>query len=147
MLSVALSLVLAGVVWAAMLVNGSGTIPSTAFNVTSTRDVGRFTIINANIGDQYTGFLSGLATGTFSEVMNNTTGTSVFHGTEVCTCTVAGRTGTISVFFEGTTAADGSARGRLVVFDGSGGLRGVSGQGTFAGPLTSPSYSGQFVLP
>jgi hypothetical protein len=146
-LSVALSFALGGVVWAATLVNGSGTIPSTAFSVTSTRQAGQFTILTADIGDQYTGFLSGQATGTFFQVINNATGTSVFHGTEVCTCTVAGRTGTVTVFFEGTSAADGSARGTLVVSNGTGGLRGLAGQAKFQGPLTSPSYSGRFVLP
>jgi hypothetical protein len=146
-LGVALAFAFGGVVWAATLVNGSGTIPATAFTVTSTRQAGPITIVRADIGDQYTGFLSGHATGTFFQVIDDTSGTSVFHGTEVCTCTVAGRTGTVTVFFEGTSAADGSARGQLVVSNGTGGLRGLAGQATFQGPLTSPSYAGQFVVP
>ena len=118
-------------------------------HITSLRQAGPLTIVEATYVDQLTGFLIGPAPGAFQQISNSRTGTAVFHGTEVCTCTTTdGRSGTITLFFEGTTAADGSSIGRLIFFRGTGRLNGLSGEATFKGDINSPNlpYVGTFIV-
>ena len=128
----------AGVAGASTLATGGGLITGTAFTVTGVEQRGPITILTANIQDQYAGLLSGTATGTFRQITNSSTGSSVIEGTERCICTVAGQTGTIQIRFFGQAAAGGATRGNLVVERGEGGPTGLHGAGTFEGNLFAP---------
>jgi hypothetical protein len=126
----------------------SGVITTTALTPTRVQQAGPVQLIGASFVDQFAGFLAGTGSGTSQQVVDGRTGSAVLHGTEVCTCTAAGRSGTITVFFEGTTAADGISEGTIVFFGGTGGLAGVTGRASFRGNLAQPiPYTGTFVVP
>mgnify|MGYP001493859330 CR=1 FL=1 len=137
-LGLIMSLGSVGVAGASTLATGSGLITGTAFTVTGVEQRGSITILTASIQDQYSGFLSGTAVGTFRQITNSSTGSSVIEGTERCTCTVAGQAGTIQIRFFGPAATGGATQGNLVVEQGEGGLTGLHGAGTFEGNLFAP---------
>jgi hypothetical protein len=88
------------------------------------------------------GVVTGDITGTFSELLHVVThpdGSQNIRGNATCTCTVAGRTGTL-VFdnIVGTTNASGVSEAHFVL-SGSGGLAGLHGQGT---AVVSPTQQG-----
>ena len=59
-------------------------------------------------------------------------GTATVQGTLTCTCVVDGRTGTLTLRFEGTQAGPAApVDGQFVVQDATGGLAGLRGTGTF----------------
>jgi Protein of unknown function (DUF3224) len=126
----------------------SGVITTTTLTPTRVQQAGPVQLIDATFVDQFAGFLTGTGSGTTRQVVNSQTGTAVFYGTEVCTCTAAGRSGTITVFFEGTTAANGISEGTIVFFGGTAGLAGLTGQASFRGNLAQPiPYTGTFIFP
>jgi hypothetical protein len=146
---------LAAIVAIALLAQpAAATAPSTgsgAFTFTSMtpaappRTAGPNTIITANA----TGILSGALAGTFTEELRqvfHADGTSEFHGTVTCACTVGGMTGTIVIRFEGagTGGSAGSVQGQFTVVSASGDLEGLHGQGTFA--QTSPAVAGTYQI-
>ena len=67
------------------------------------------------------------------------TGEAEFRGTDVCSCTVAGRSGTLIDRFEGRIAADGQLTGTVRSISSSGGLTGLHFEGDIAGPTTGPN--------
>jgi len=73
-------------------------------------------------------------------------GTSEFHGTVTCACTVGGMTGTVVIRFEGAGSGGsaGSVQGQFRVVSASGNLEGLHGQGTFA--QTSPAVAGTYEI-
>jgi hypothetical protein len=90
------------------------------------------------------GVLTGDITGTFTERLNvviHPDGSQNVKGNATCTCTVAGRTGTL-VFdnIAGTTNTSGVSEAHFVL-SGSGGLAGLHGQGT---AIVSPTPQGPF---
>jgi hypothetical protein len=90
------------------------------------------------------GVLTGDITGTFTErldVVTHPDGTQKVHGNATCTCTVAGRTGTL-VFHNivGTTNTSGVSKAHFVLI-GSGGLAHLHGKGT---AIVSPTPQGPF---
>jgi Protein of unknown function (DUF3224) len=90
------------------------------------------------------GVVTGDIAGTFSERLNvvaHPDGSQNIHGNAICTCTVAGRTGTL-VFdnITGTTNTSGVAEAHFVL-SGSGGLAGLHGQGT---AIVSPTLFGVY---
>jgi hypothetical protein len=90
------------------------------------------------------GVLTGDITGTFTErldVVTHPDGSQNVHGNATCTCTVAGRTGTL--FFHnivGTTNTSGVSEAHFVL-SGSGGLADLHGHGT---AFVSPTPQGPF---
>jgi hypothetical protein len=88
------------------------------------------------------GVVTGDITGTFTERLNVVThpdGSQNIHGNAICTCTVAGRTGTL-VFdnITGTANTSGVSEAHFVL-SGSRGLTGLHGQGT---AIVSPTPRG-----
>ena len=112
---------------------------------TGARTADSNTIITANA----TGALSGALTGTFTEELRqvfHADGTSDFHGTVTCTCTIERMTGTVVLRFEGsgTGGSAGSVAGQFTVASATGNLEGLHGQGTFA--QTSPAVAGTYEI-
>jgi hypothetical protein len=75
--------------------------------------------------------------------------TSILHpdktasssGRTTCTCTVAGKSGTLMWSFTDTGSADGSYQGQFFDFHGTGDLAKLHGQGTFQGQGPHATYS------
>ena len=123
----------------------SGTFAFTSMTGTGSRDAGPNTVITATA----TGILSGALAGTFTEELRqvfHADGTSEFHGTVTCTCTVGVMAGTIVIRFEGSGigGSAGSVEGQFTVVSASGNLEGLHGQGTFA--QTSPAVAGTYEI-
>jgi hypothetical protein len=126
----------------------SGVIITTTLTPTRVEQVGPIQLVDAAFVDQFAGFLTGTGSGTTHQVVNTQTHTAVFYGTEVCTCSVGNRSGTITVFFEGRTAPNGISEGKIVFYGGTGGLAGLTGQASFRADLSQPiPYTGTFVFP
>jgi Protein of unknown function (DUF3224) len=90
------------------------------------------------------GVVTGDITGNFTEqlhVVTHPNGSQNIQGNAICTCAVAGRTGTL-VFdnIVGTTNASGVAEAHFVL-SGSGGLADLHGQGT---AIVSPTLFGVY---
>jgi hypothetical protein len=62
------------------------------------------------------------------------TGAANFFGAETCTCTVAGKTGSLVIGFSGTSAPNGSFEGQFVIVSGTGDLANLNGRGTIQSP-------------
>jgi hypothetical protein len=124
---------------------GNGNFTFTSMTGTSSRAAGPNTIITASA----TGMLSGALAGTFTDELRQVfqaDGTSQFHGTLTCVCTVGGMRGTVVLRFEGsgTGGSAGSVAGQFTVISASGDLEGLHGQGTFA--QTSPAVAGTYQI-
>jgi hypothetical protein len=67
--------------------------------------------------------------------------TATSSGRSTCTCTVAGKSGSLMWSFSDTGAADGSYQGQFFDFHGTGDLAKLHGQGTFQGQGSHATYS------
>ena len=67
--------------------------------------------------------------------------TATSSGSITCTCTVAGKSGTLMWSFTDTGTADGSNQGQFFDFHGTGDLAKLHGQGTFHGQGSHGTYS------
>jgi hypothetical protein len=69
-------------------------------------------------------------------------GTAVFSGIDICTCTVGGRSGTLTIRYTGKMAADGTFVSPFVIVSGRGDLASLRGTGVTAGTFTGliPSF-------
>jgi len=88
------------------------------------------------------GSFAGAASGSVDEVEQlvvHPTGEVELRGTDVCSCTVAGRSGTFTDRFDGQVAADGQLRGTVRSISSNGGLTGLHFEGDIAGPTTGPN--------
>jgi Protein of unknown function (DUF3224) len=88
------------------------------------------------------GSLAGDASGSVDEaeqLVVHPTGEIGFRGTDVCSCTVAGRSGTLTDRIEGQVAADGQLTGTVRSISANGGLTGLHFEGDIAGPTTGPN--------
>ena len=88
------------------------------------------------------GSFAGAASGPVDEVEQlvvHPTGEVELRGTDVCSCTVAGRSGTFTDRFDGQVAADGQLRGTVRSISSNGGLTGLHFEGDIAGPTTGPN--------
>jgi hypothetical protein len=77
--------------------------------------------------------------GTFTETdyfLLHADGTGVFHGVDTCICTIDGRSGTLTIRYTGTMAADGSFVSPFVIVHGTGDLAGMHGTGLTTGTFT-----------
>jgi eukaryotic-like serine/threonine-protein kinase len=69
--------------------------------------------------------------------------TTTFSGSSTCTCTVAGKSGTLMWSFTGTGTADGSFQGQFFDIHGTGDLAKLHGQGTLQGQGDHLTYSSE----
>ncbi len=67
--------------------------------------------------------------------------TATSSGKSTCTCTVAGKSGTLMWSFTDTGTADGSYQGQFFDFQGTGDLARLHGQGTFQGQGSHATYA------
>ena len=89
---------------------------------------------------------SGDITGSYTEeetAIVHPDNTASFSGTSTCTCTIAGKSGTLTYPYTGTTSANGSFQGQILDGHGTGDLAKLHGQGTFQGQGTHGTYSSQ----
>ncbi len=122
---------------ASFTANGTFTISNTT--TTSTQQAGQNTLYNLTQQEVDDGDL----TGSFTDEETSTShpdNTSTFSGR--ATCTVAGKSGTLMYSFTGTSAADGSFKGQVFDFQGTGDLANLHGQGTFQGQGSNGTYQG-----
>ena len=88
------------------------------------------------------GRLAGAVAGSVDEteqLVAHPTGEVEFRGTDVCSCTVAGRSGTFVDAFAGRVASDGTLTGSVRSISSGGGLAGLHFEGSLAGPTTGPN--------
>jgi len=99
--------------------------------IQSARTADGNTFLTATANDAFAGSFTGPYTEQFVFV-THPNGTATVQGTLTCTCVVDGRTGTLTLRFEGTQAGPAAAvDGQFVVQDATGGLAGLRGVGTF----------------
>lgn len=67
--------------------------------------------------------------------------TATSSGSSTCTCTIAGKSGTLMWSFTVMDTADGSYQGQFFDFQGTGDLAKLQGQGTFQGQGSHATYS------
>ena len=67
--------------------------------------------------------------------------TATSSGSSTCTCTIAGKSGTLMWSFTDMGTADGSYQGQFFDFQGTGDLAKLQGQGTFQGQGSHATYS------
>jgi hypothetical protein len=92
---------------------------------------------NLIITQTVTQTLMGTFTGTASQqatTVVHPTRAANFFGTETCTCTVAGKTGSVVFGFSGTGAPNGSFEGQFVIISATGDLANLNGRGTLKSP-------------
>lgn len=121
--------------------DGTFTISNTT--TTSTQQAGQNTI--SSLTQQ--GVNDGDLSGSFTDEETSTSypdSTSTFSGRVICTCTVAGKSGTLMYSIAGTSAADGSFKGQVFDFQGTGALANLHGQGTFQGQGSNGIYHGTY---
>lgn len=120
----------------------SGTIQETALVPTGLRTADGNTFISMSIF----GTFSGTYAGDFVqelELIIHSDGSSNFHGTSVCVCTVAGvGSGTLVWRVIGTGTPTGGA-GTYTIVSGTGDLASARGQGTFTAAGGIAHYSGR----
>jgi hypothetical protein len=153
--------IIVGVVILVLLLIGGGVFAwlrySTAtanFTANGTFTISNTTYTNSSQDGQnkiysYTqhGVNNGDLTGTYIDEETSTLypdNTSTFSGRATCTCTVAGKSGTLMYSITGTSAADGSFKGQTFDFQGTGDLANLHGQGTFQGQGSNGTYQGSY---
>jgi hypothetical protein len=90
-------------------------------------------IITQTISQTLMGTFTGTASQRATTVVHRT-GAANFFGAETCTCSVAGKTGSLVIGFSGTSAPDGSFEGQFVIVSGTGDLANLNGRGTIQSP-------------
>jgi hypothetical protein len=118
----------------------NGTFTNLSSVTTSFRQAGGNTFISQIVSVVYAGDLSGPVTEQIDLVIH-ADGSVNFKGADVCTCTVAGRSGTIVLPFSGTGDPSGFVSGRFTIGDGTAELANLHGVGTFE---SSNGASGTF---
>lgn len=99
----------------------------------SSRSAGGNTFFVDVAGGEYVGL------GTYTQTdyfLLHADGTGVFRGVDTCVCTIDGRSGTITVRYTGTMAADGTFVSPFVIVNGTGDLAGIHGTGVTTGAFT-----------
>jgi len=115
-----------------------GTFAFTVVAVTSIRQADGNLLISQTLTGQFAGDAAGAVDET-EQLIVHPIGDVEFKGMDVCSCTVAGRSGTLVDAFEGVVAADGQLTGTVRSISSSGGLAGLHFEGVIAGPTTGPN--------
>ena len=126
------TVLLAQPVGATSLIPASGTFVDVATS-TQVRMADGNLIITQTVTQTLTGTFTGTAAQQATTVVHPT-GAANFFGAETCTCTVAGKTGSLVFGFSGTVALDGSFEGEFVIVSGTGDLAHLEGRGTLQSP-------------
>ena len=126
--------VLAAPVGASSFMSATGTFVD-VITSTQVRTADGNVILSQTITQTLTGTVSGIAKQESTTVVH-ASGAANFFGTETCTCTVAGKSGSLVLGFSGTGAPDGSFEGQFVILSGTGGLANLNGRGTIQSPNT-----------
>jgi hypothetical protein len=92
-------------------------------------------IITQTVSQTLTGTFTGTASQQVTTVVHPS-GAANFFGAETCTCTVAGKSGSLVLGFSGTGAPNGSFEGQFVILSGTGDLASLNGRGTIQSPNT-----------
>lgn len=104
----------------------------------SSRSAGGNTFFVDVAGGDYVGL------GTYTQIdyfLLHADGTGVFRGVDTCVCTIEGRSGTITVRYTGTMAADGTFVSPFVIVHGTGDLAGIHGTGVTTGAFPGVLYT------
>jgi hypothetical protein len=117
---------------ATSLVPASGTFVDVVTS-TQVRMADENLIITQTISQTLMGTFTGTASQRATTVVHRT-GAANFFGAETCTCSVAGKTGSLVIGFSGTSAPNGSFEGQFVIVSGTGGLANLNGRGTIQSP-------------
>lgn len=117
-----------------------GTYTILGRTTTSVRQNGSDKIYSITEQDVDHGGVMGSFTSEFTSIVHPDN-TANFSGTSTCTCTVAGKSGTLMWSFTGTSAANGSFQGQILNLQGTGDLAKLHGQGVFQGQGTQGTYS------
>ncbi len=128
--AVVVALVAAGIASASPPIAFTGTFTSCCSVVTSFRQADGNTFISVFDVVFFAGDFAGTATEQFNLVFHPD-GSATFNGTNDCTCTVAGRSGTIATTFAGNSDPSGFTIGYVMWGGGSGGLANLHAVGTF----------------
>jgi hypothetical protein len=115
-----------------------GTFAFAVVAVTSIRQADSNILISQTLQGQFAGDAAGAVDET-EQLIVHPTGEVEFKGTDVCSCTVAGRSGTVVDSFDGRVAGDGQLNGTVRSISSSGGLAGLHFEGVIAGPTTGPN--------
>lgn len=121
--------------------NGTFTITNTT--TTNVQQNGQDKIYSNTQQGENAGDLSGSFTQTETLTLHPDN-TSDFSGTDTCTCTVAGKSGTLQYSITGTSTASGSFQGQIFNFQGTGDLANLHGQGVFQGQGSQGVYQGTY---
>ena len=120
-------------------VSGTETITGATATVVRTADG------NTIIANTLTGIIAGSFTGTFTvdftTIVHPSGQTNVVHGTFVCTCSIAGRSGTVTFRPEGT-GTPSATEIHAVTISATGGLVGLHSNTTVEVAGATATYSG-----
>ena len=120
----------------------NGTFTIVNITTTSTQQVGQNTISSFTEQGVFNGDLTGSYTLEGTSTLHPDK-TSTASETITCTCTVAGKSGTLRFSFTSTSAADGSFQGQSFDYQGTGDLANLHRQGTFQGQGNHGTYTSQ----
>lgn len=123
----------------------SATFSSCCVVLVSFRQADGNTFLSVTDSVTFAGDLAGSSAEQINIVIHSD-GSIEFHGSDVCACTVAGRSGTIVTPFSGNGAPNGSTIGYVSIGDGTGGLANLHGTATFRSSNggTSGTFSGVY---
>jgi hypothetical protein len=120
----------------------TGTATTLKSTITATRQEGSHKIVRMTQQGVIAGGITGLYTN--EEILTLSTDSSgTLSGKITCTCTVAGKSGTLMWVYTGTQAADGSFQGQFFDLQGTGDLARLHGQGMFQGQEDHLTYSSE----
>ena len=121
-----------------------GTFDLAVVAATSIRSADGNLLITQTLRGQFTGDAAG-PVDEVEQLVVHPTGVVEFKGVDFCSCTVAGRSGTLVDSFDGRVAANGQLTGSVRSISSSGGLAGLHFEGSLAGPATGPN-SGTYTV-
>lgn len=119
---------------------GTATILSNT--TTSVRQDGQNRIYSLTVQDVSYGDITGSFTSEETSILHPDNAAN-FSGSSTCTCTVAGKSGTLMWSFSGTSTANGSFQGQFFDIHGTGDLAKLHGQGEFQGQGLHETYSSE----
>ena len=119
---------------------GTATILSNT--TTNVRQDGQNRIYSLTVQDVSYGDITGSFTSEETSILHPDN-TANFSGSSTCTCTVAGKSGTLMWSFSGTSTANGSFQGQFFDIHGTGDLAKLHGQGEFQGQGLHETYSSE----
>jgi uncharacterized protein DUF3224 len=115
-----------------------GTFDFAVVAVTAVHQADGNLLITQTLRGQFAGDVTG-SVDEVEQLVVHPSGDIEFRGTDVCSCSVGGRSGTFVDRFVGQVAADGRLTGTVRSISSSGGLAGLHFEGDIAGPTSGPN--------